>query len=76
MAAVTAARRPKGGEAGDETAATLALFFSSTSHGDSATAGSGLSAMAPWKAGDCIMLHNASTGDFPPLGPISNRIES
>ena len=76
MAAVTAARRPKGGDAGDETAATLALFFSSTSHGDSATAGSGLSAMAPWKAGDCIMLHKASTGDFPPLGPISNRIES
>ena len=68
MAAVTAARRPKGGDAGDETAATLALFFSSTSHGDSATAGSGLSAMAPWKAGDCIMLHKASTGDFRLLG--------
>ena len=56
MAAVTAARRPKGGEAGDETAATLAAFFSSVWQGESETAGSGLSAIAPWNAGDCIIV--------------------
>jgi hypothetical protein len=59
MAAATAARRPNGGEPGvpgDIMAVMVTPFFSSAHGENSGVAGSGLSAIAPWKAGDWYIM--------------------